>query len=81
MIDMDKIIEIIRTEADEEYKDAEINADTDLQEDLDFNSLNMLVVVNEIEEEYSITIEIDDLKSIRTIGDIEKLVLNFSPEK
>lgn len=74
MMNIEKIIELIRLEVDEEYTDIEITPDTDLKEDLQFTSLNMLVVMNEIEEQYGVEINADDLRFIRTIRDIEKLL-------
>jgi len=74
MMDIEKIIELIRLEVDEEYTDIEITPDTDLKEELQFTSLNMLVVMNEIEEQYGVEINADDLRFIRTIRDIEKLL-------
>ena len=74
MMKIEKIIELIRLEVDEEYTDIEITPDTDLKEDLQFTSLNMLVVLNEIEEQYGIEINAEDLRAIRTIRDIEKLL-------
>lgn len=74
MMDIEKIIELIRLEVDEEYTDIEITPDTDLKEELQFTSLNMLVVMNEIEEQYGVEINADDLRFIRTIRDVEKLL-------
>lgn len=74
MMDIEKIIELIRLEVDEEYTDIEITPDTDLKEELQFTSLNMLVVMNEIEEQYGVEINADDLRFIRTIRDIEKFL-------
>lgn len=59
MINTNEIIELIKMEVDEEFKDIEITEDTDLKEDLQFNSLNMLVIADELESEYNISLDYD----------------------
>ena len=80
-MEMNAIIELIRTELDEELKDIEITEDTDLKEELQLNSLDMLAIADELESEYDITLDYDQLKSIRTIKDIEKYIDQISSQK
>lgn len=75
MINTNEIIELIKMEVDEEFKDIEITEDTDLKEDLQFNSLNMLVIADELESEYNISLDYDQIKNIRTIKDIEQYIM------
>ena len=78
---MNAIIELIRAELDEELKDVEITEDTDLKEELRLNSLDMLSIADELESEYDISLDYDQLKSIRTIKDIEKYIELISSQK
>ena len=73
-MEMNAIIELIREELDEELRDVEITEDTDLKEELQLNSLDMLSIADELESEYDISLDYDQLKSIRTIKDIEKYI-------
>ncbi|MBR3667761.1 MAG: acyl carrier protein [Ruminococcus sp.] len=80
-MEMNAIIELIREELDEELRDVEITEDTDLKEELQLNSLDMLSIADELESEYDISLDYDQLKSIRTIKDIEKYIELMSSQK
>jgi len=64
-----RIIEIIRSNINFQ---GEINLDTKLNDDID--SFDNLMIVNAIEDEFSITIKEEDLSDIKTIKDIVELV-------
>ena len=81
MINTNEIIELIKMEVDEEFKDIEITEDTDLKEDLQFNSLNMLVIADELESEYNISLDYDQIKNIHTIKDIEQYIMQLSSQQ
>lgn len=81
MINTNEIIELIKMKVDEEFKDIEITEDTDLKEDLQFNSLNMLVTADELESEYNISLDYDQIKNIRTIKDIEQYIMQLSSQQ
>ncbi|MGN0617001.1 acyl carrier protein [Ruminococcus flavefaciens] len=81
MINTNEIIELIKMEVDEEFKDIEITEDTDLKEDLQFNSLNMLVIADELETEYNISLDYDQIKNIHTIKDIEQYIMQLSSQQ
>ena len=81
MINTNEIIELIKMEVDEEFKDIEITEDTDLKEDLQFNSLNMLVIADELESEYNISLDYDQIKNIRTIKDIEQYIMQLASQQ
>ena len=80
-MEMNAMIELIREELDEELRDVEITEDTDLKEELQLNSLDMLSIADELESEYDISLDYDQLKSIRTIKDIEKYIELMSSQK
>ena len=55
-------------------KKIEITSETDLRKDLEFDSLDILLLINEIEAKFNINIENKDFADIKTVGDIiEKL--------
>jgi acyl carrier protein len=53
---------------------AEISPDTDLQHDLDFDSLDGVALAGWIEEETGLALSDDDIEQMRTIGEIVELV-------
>ena len=71
----DKIKEIIVEQLNID-DGAFINLDTNLQEDLDADSLNAVEIIMNIEEEFDIKVDDDELENIKTIGDIVKYIEN-----
>jgi acyl carrier protein len=53
---------------------AEINPDTDLQDDLDFDSLDGVALAGWLEEETGLALSDDDIEKMRTIREIVELV-------
>lgn len=72
---LEKIIAIIRKIGELTIKeDMVITGDTDIISDLRFDSLDMVMIADEIEETFGVTIENDMIQEIRTVNDInEKL--------
>lgn len=50
--------------------DSFIDLDTDLMEDLNADSLDAVEIIMDIEDEFDITVDEDDVENIRTIADI-----------
>jgi len=71
----DKIKEIIVEQLNID-DGAFINLDTNLQEDLDADSLDAVEIIMNIEEEFDIKVDDDELENIKTIGDIVKYIEN-----
>ena len=71
----DKIKEIIVEQLNID-DGAFINLDTNLQEDLDADSLDAVKIIMNIEEEFDIKVDDDELENIKTIGDIVKYIEN-----
>ncbi|HTO52967.1 MAG TPA: phosphopantetheine-binding protein [Myxococcota bacterium] len=53
---------------------AEISPDTDLQDDLDFDSLDGVALAGWLEEETGLALSDDDIEKMRTIREIVELV-------
>ena len=64
-----RVINIIRENL--EYK-GKISPGDNLADDLGVDSFDMLMIVNNLEEEFSVQIDDDDLKSVITVSDIVK---------
>ena len=71
----DKIKEIIVEQLNIDDSDF-INLDTNLQGDLDADSLDAVEIIMNIEEEFDIKVDDDELENIKTIGDIVKYIEN-----
>ncbi|MEA5082997.1 MAG: acyl carrier protein [Lachnospiraceae bacterium] len=69
-MDFEKIKEII---AEQTGKDADsITMETSVKDDLEADSLDLFQIINDIEDEFDIKIE--NVESIKTVGDVVKLV-------
>jgi len=51
-----------------------ITMDTDFQEDLGADSLDLVELLMLAEEEYLVTIDEDEIKSFRTVGDVVRYI-------
>lgn len=65
-----KIREIIKKHTTVE----EIDSDSDLQMNLDIDSLNMVNLAVELEDAFAIKINTSDIHNLLTVGDIEEYV-------
>ena len=67
-----RVIEVVKSCMPKDGMD--VFLETNIQMDLQYDSLDILMLFNELETEFGITIQNEDVKSIRTVGDIvEKL--------
>ncbi len=73
----EKIIAIISENTE---KDQEINLSKRLNDDLGIDSLDILMVVHGIEDEFNITIEDENFRDIITVGDIVDKLRQRYPE-
>ena len=63
----EKVIEIIKESIEWE---GEINIKHNLVKDLDIDSFSMLMIINTLEEDFSIQIENENLEGLITVSDI-----------
>ncbi|WAW14327.1 acyl carrier protein [Peptostreptococcus equinus] len=56
--------------------DSMIDMDTDIQEDLDADSLDAVEIIMAIEEEFDLKVDDEEIDDIRTIGDIINYIEN-----
>jgi len=67
---LEKIQEIVAEELDKEKDDIQLS--TNIQEDLEADSLDLFQIINEIEDEFDVKIETDE--NIKTVDDLVKYV-------
>jgi len=54
-----------------------ISLETDIQRDLEYESLDMIMLGSELEAEFDITIQDGDFKGVRTVGDLVRCIDNI----
>ncbi len=64
-----KIISIIRDNV-EEKQDVEITSASELVRDLGVDSLNSLLILFELEQEFSISLDETDFSGLKTVSDV-----------
>lgn len=69
---IEKVIEILSEFT--EFKSEDMNKDTKLIADLGLNSLDVVNVVVEFEDEFDIEIPDEDIRELQTIGDIVEFI-------
>jgi acyl carrier protein len=68
---IDKLIAIIRNNKETEVL---ITEHTDLRKELALDSFDVLMIMNEIDDTYAISLEEDDFKRVNTPGEIAALL-------
>ncbi len=67
-----QLCQLLRTALDKEFTG--LDATTDLVDDLDLESIQVMDFIAEVEDHFDILIEVDRLASIRTLGELAQLV-------
>ena len=75
---LDKIIEKIANYTS--YDKSKMNRDTSFVRDLDINSLEIMQLVMELEEEYDVELPEEQLFAITTLGELEDLLTELIEE-
>ena len=79
MEQLEKIISIIKRVGEATIDpNLVITGDTDIVADLQFDSIDMVLIVGEIEEAFGISIENDMIQEIRTVNDLNEKVSQLS---
>ena len=67
-----QLCQLLRTALEKEFPG--LSATTDLVDDLDLESIQVMDFIAEVEDHFDILIEVDRLASIRTLGELALLV-------
>lgn len=67
-----QLCQLLRTALDKEFPG--LGTTTDLVDDLDLESIQVMDFIAEVEDHFDILIEVDRLASIRTLGELAQLV-------
>ena len=71
------VISIVQNNLEKKY---DISLDTSLIEDLGIDSFDKLMIINALEDEFSVTIDEEDFKDITKISDIVNKLREKYPE-
>jgi acyl carrier protein len=82
MLDKLKTLDLVREFLQREFELApeRIQPEANLFTDLELDSIDVLDLVIQLEEEYQIEIVEEDLKKVRTIGDVVDYIASHAPE-
>lgn len=69
----ERVISIIKENIEKENNFVpDISLETDIRKDMDIDSLGLILIINGIEDEFSITIKNTEINDINTVADIVK---------
>ena len=68
---LEKVIAVFATMAD---TDDEITADSELMEDLNISSMDILMLMTTLEEEFKISISEKEIRKMVTVGDVVQVI-------
>jgi acyl carrier protein len=70
----EKVIEHLLAASDEELEAADVTDATSLRDDLDLSSLQAVTLVMDLEDEFGVTIDDEEIESLGTVGDVLELI-------
>lgn len=70
----EQVIAHLIAASDEDIQPAQVTDETSLRGDLDLSSLQAVTLVMDLEDEFGVVIEDDEIESLKTVGDVLGLV-------
>ena len=69
-----KVIEHLIAASDEEIQPDDVSDETRLREDLDLSSLQAVTLVMDLEDEFGVVIEDEEIEGLATVGDVLEII-------
>ena len=69
-----KVIEHLIAASDEEIQPEDVSDETRLREDLDLSSLQAVTLVMDLEDEFGVVIEDEEIEGLATVGDVLEII-------
>ena len=69
-----KVIEHLIAASDEDISPADVTDTTTLQGDLDLSSLQAVTLVMDLEDEFGVVIEDEEIEGLTTVGDVLRTI-------
>ncbi len=70
----DRVIQFILEASDEELSAEDLRPETSLRDELDLSSMQAITLVMDLESEFDITVEDEELEGLKTVGDVLALL-------
>lgn len=70
-----KVIEHLIAASDEDVKPEDIDDSSSLRDDLDLSSLQAVTLVMDLEDEFDVVIEDEEIEKLSTVGDVMNIIL------
>lgn len=70
----EKVVQHLLEASDAEIEASKVTAETTLRDDLDLSSLQAVTLVMDLEDEFDITVEDEEIEGLTTVGDIFDLI-------
>ena len=70
----DQVVQQLLEASDEEMAADQVTAQTSLRDDLDLSSLQAVTMVMDLEDQFSIVVEDEELETLSTVGDVISLI-------
>jgi len=65
-----KVVEHLIAASDEDVKPEDVSDSTRLRDDLDLSSLQAVTLVMDLEDEFGVVIEDEEIEGLATVGDV-----------
>lgn len=69
-----KVIQHLIAASDEDVEPKDVTDSTRLRDDLDLSSLQAVTLVMDLEDEFGVVIEDEEIDSLATVGDVLKII-------
>ncbi len=70
----DRVVQFILEASDEELTAEDLKPETSLRDELDLSSMQALTLVMDLESEFDIAVEDEELEGLKTVGDVLALL-------
>lgn len=72
----DKIVEQLISASDSEISPDSVTDESSLRDDLDLSSLQAVTLVMDLEDEFSVVIEDEEIEGLSTVGDVLAIIIS-----
>lgn len=69
-----KVIEHLIAASDEDVKPEDVTEATNLRDDLDLSSLQAVTLVMDLEDEFAVVIEDEEIEKLASVGDVLAII-------
>ena len=69
-----KVIEHLIAASDTDVKPEDVDESSSLRDDLDLSSLQAVTLVMDLEDEFGVVIEDDEIEKLSTVGDVVEII-------